>query len=109
MRRSMERTRFNLRTSAKLIEDALERGKRAEDFTGRERKFLSGKTDEGISAIVYNGYCFIVNDWEGICITMYQLPGWFGKKQTYCGKEKIRNPYKYRRFNADMSEDWQAA
>ena len=92
--RAKERAGLNERKATKMIELALERGKNANDFSSMEKRYLESKRYVGCSAIAYNNICYIVNE-NGICVTLYPLPTWFGKKKLFNGKEKIRNPKKY--------------
>lgn len=97
--RAMERCNYrNWHDAEKNIARALQNGKRAEDFTSRERKFLSNEAHNNCIALAYNGFCYIVNE-HGACVTLYSLPTWFGKKEYYDGKSKIRNIRKYSKNN----------
>ena len=101
--RSKERAhRKNLRSAEKNISLALQRGKEAEDFSSWERTFLSGKGHDSQKAIAYNQFCYIFSD-EDVCITLYRLPAWFGRKKPYHGKERIRDIKKYQRYCVDES------
>ena len=97
LQRARERTGLSLKSSARLIGNAFERGKEADHFTAAERKFLERKVKDGCRALYYNGYCFIVSA-DDYCITMYQAPEWFGKKH-YDGKDEIRKAKKYMRLS----------
>ena len=77
---------------------AFQRGKKAEDYRGREREYLLNKQDRSCIAIVYNGICFIFSK-DGVVITCYAVPGWFKKSIHYAGKEPIRDIRKYCRMN----------
>ena len=92
--RAKERAGLNERKATKMIELALERGKSASDFSSMEKSYLDSEGYDGCTAIAYNNFCYIVNE-NGICVTLYPLPAWFGKKKRFDGKEKIRNPKKY--------------
>jgi len=102
LERTQERTGFNARTSARLISNALERGKTSENFNARERDYIIGKSLNGHRAVIYNSYCFIFAA-DNFCITMYPLPIWFGKTR-YDGKNKIRNARRYTRHNSTPCE-----
>ena len=87
LQRTNERTGFNRKTSERFISNAIERGKGAEDFIDRERHYLLQAVEEDKKALVYNSYCFIVSS-SNICITMFPVPKWFGKKKNFIGKNK---------------------
>lgn len=106
MERSKERRNLkNQRSAIKNIELAIERGKRAEDFTSWEREYLYDLATDNCYAIAYDTFCYIVSD-EGCCITMYRLPAWFGKKKHFEGKERIRDYKKYCKSNAQYIESY---
>ena len=93
--RSKERLGLNERRAEKTIQLAIERGKFYDDFdSSRERKFLEQHTDSNAYAVAYNGFCYIISN-TGFCITLYELPVWFGKKKRYEGKTKIKDYKKY--------------
>lgn len=92
--RMKERLGVNARKAEKRISDAICRGTGAESFSAKERAYLTGKECRGCTAKVYDGYCYIVGE-NDVCVTLYRLPSWFGKKKHYDGKEKIRNYKKY--------------
>ena len=92
--RAKERFGINERKATKMIELALERGKTADKFTSWEKEYLEGECRDGSFAIAYNNFCFIVSK-GGVCITLYPLPAWFGKKKRFDGKERVRNAKKY--------------
>lgn len=97
--RAMER--YNLRNEKaieKNINRAYTQGKRAEDYSSWERNYLNSKTHDCMVAVVYNGFCYIFNEF-GVCVTMYDLPAWFGKKKRFDGKERIRDIRKYDKLN----------
>lgn len=85
----------NLRKSQRQVLNALERGKRAKDFrTSWERRFLELASRDACYAVAYNQCCYIFSD-KNICVTVYKLPAWFGKRKPCDGKEVIRNTKKY--------------
>jgi len=88
--RAQERTRYNGMSAIRFVENGLARGKTAEDFTQKERRYLDERPRNNCTVKVYNGYCLIVNEC-GECVTLYQLPEWFGKHRFYSHKEPIRN------------------
>ena len=105
IQRTKERTGFNMKTSERFIENAIERGKEAEFFPTRERDYLLQKEEqEGCKALVYNTYCFIIGT-DNNCITMYSVPGWFGKKKHHDGKRKIKDIKKYIRYYDLLGEE----
>ena len=104
--RAKERLGYNSKNALKQITRALERGKTAEDFTSWERNYLMGEDRDNAKAIAYDNFCYIVGD-DGKCVTMYELPAWFGKKKHFDGKERIRNAKAYSRYHSYAdSEVW---
>jgi len=99
IQRTQERANLNLHRSLRFISNAINRGKSAEAFHSIEREYLLEKESKyGCVALVYNTFCFIVND-EDTCITMYSLPTWFGKKRNlYVGKERVKDKRRYKKF-----------
>jgi hypothetical protein len=97
--RAKERIGCNEKNALKQINRALKCGKTAQQFTSKERSYLEEKCNEGTYAIAYNNYCYIVST-TGICVTVFALPAWFGKKKHYDGKEQIRNAKTYSRYNS---------
>ena len=94
IQRANERTRYNGKTAIRFIENGIERGKTAEDFTQDERVFLANCGYDNCTAKAYNGYCLIVSE-AGVCVTLYPLPEWFGKKRHYDGKTRVRKAKRY--------------
>ena len=92
--RANERTRFNGKTAVRFIENGIARGRTAEEFSRDESRYLVKLARGNCIAKAYNGYCLIISD-SGICVTVYKLPEWFGKKRYYDGKKRIRNVKKY--------------
>ena len=92
--RANERTRYNGRAAVRFIENGIERGKTAECYKHDERKYLESIAYDNCIAKAYNGFCLIVTN-DGVCVTIYSLPEWFGKKRYYLGKERIRNAKHY--------------
>lgn len=102
--RSKERCKIrNTNSAEKNISRAIERGKRAEDFTSWERAYLSIEAYNNCTAIAYNNFCYIINEY-GACVTIHALPSWFGKKKHFDGKERIRNYKKYCKNNLSYME-----
>ena len=92
----------NKKSAVKNIYLAKQRGKRAEDCTSWESDFLSTEAYDDSTAIAYDGYCYIFKD--DVCLTMYELPSWFGKKKHFNGKERIRDYKKYCKNNSSYLE-----
>ena len=86
IQRANERTRYNGNAAVRFVEKGIERGKTAEDFKQDERQYLA--------SVPYNGFCLIISE-DGVCVTLYPLPEWFGKKRHYDGKVRIRNAKRY--------------
>lgn len=99
--RAKERLGYNAKNALKQINRALDRGKSAEDFTSWERDYLRNECADraDAKAIAYNNFCYIVGD-DGKCVTMYELPAWFGKKKHFDGKERIRKAKAYTRYHS---------
>lgn len=93
----------NSEEMARYITSAVTKGKPAEEYTSAERKYLEkvSQKESNRKAVTYDGKCFIFTADKTICITMFPLPAWFGKKKHYDGKTKIRHPYRYIRYNTD--------
>lgn len=98
IKRAKERMGINRKSAHRQIKLAFERGKCAEDFVSWERSYLENQGCENCVAVAYNNYCYII-DSQGNCVTLYPLPAWFGKKKRYDGKERVRNPKVYAKFN----------
>lgn len=92
--RAKERTGLSERKTTRMIGQAWEKGKRAREFSSMEKSYLEQKEFGGHTAVAYNNYCYIFCE-EGFCITLFPLPGWFGKKKRFDGKERIRDLHKY--------------
>lgn len=88
----------NIRSAEKNISLAVQRGKRAEDCSSWERNFLAATSRDDCTAVAYNNFCYIFSS-DDVCITLYPLPAWFGKKKRFDGKERIRNYKRYCRNN----------
>ena len=99
----LERTieRCNMKTSAALksIERAIRFGGRADNYKSWERNYLRSESHDGCTAIAYNNFCYIISN-EGRCVTVHELPSWFGVKKHFNGKERIRNYRKYCKTNS---------
>ena len=101
--RANERTRFNGKTAIRFIENGIERGKTADEFTQKESKYLASLARDNCVAKVYNGFCLIVSE-LGVCVTIYKLPEWFGKKRYYDGKKRVRNVKNYTTFRMNTCD-----
>ena len=93
----------NVRSAEKNVTLAIQRGKRAQDCASWERSYLQKEGYNNCNAIAYNNFCYIVNA-ENVCVTIYPLPTWFGKKKHFNGKERIRNYKQYCKSNRDFCE-----
>ena len=94
IKRANERTRFNGKAAVRFIENGIARGKTAKDYKQNERDYLSSIPHDDCIAKAYNGFCLIISK-DGVCITLYPLPEWFGKKRHYDGKVRVRNAKRY--------------
>jgi len=95
IQRVKQRTNIERGSEERFIKNAIARGRGAETFNGIERDYLKSYEIGGdCYAVAYNSYCFIFNE-NDICITMYPLPAWFGKKKLFNGKTKIRSIRKF--------------
>ena len=100
--RAKERAGMNKAQAVRFTNLAYERGKTADMMPRREREYMEKKESvAGCRTIYYNDYFFIFSP-DGICITLYESPAWFCKKNHYDGKEKIRDVKKYMRYNVAM-------
>lgn len=97
--RAKERAGMKYGEAVRFTDLAIRNGQRAEDLPVKERKYMQKKEiDSSITAVLYNGYIFILND-EDVCITLFKAPSWFLKKEHYDGKKKVRDVKKYLRYN----------
>ena len=94
IQRANERTRYSGRAAERFIQNGITRGKAAEDFSQNESAYLTGLARDNCVAKAYNGYCLIISE-RGDCVTLYELPEWFGRKRLYDSKTRIRNPKRY--------------
>lgn len=94
IQRANERTRYSGKSAERFIRNGIVRGKAAEDFSQQESTYLAGLARDNCVAKAYNGYCLIISE-RGDCVTLYELPEWFGKKRHYDSKALIRNPKRY--------------
>ena len=91
--RTSQRAGLNKKSAIRMIENARIKGLSSSCFGGDEKEYLQKKKPEGGRSVVYAGYCFIFND-NDLCITMFSVPIWFGKRR-YAGKKRLKNPRKY--------------
>ena len=98
--RAKERLGFNRKYAAGLLERALVRGQIAADFKQKtEKAWMERQAGNGYKAVAYNGCCLIVSP-DNVCVTVYPLPKWFGKKKRYDEKnEEIRHFSRYQRMS----------
>ncbi len=101
-RRARERLGLKAKSAERETVKAFTDGLTAEDLTSRERDYLVRKGLHGCSPRVYNGSCYIFSE-NMVCVTVYKLPAWFGKRQFFDGKTKIRNPKNYYRHYGVMA------
>lgn len=99
LKRAKERAGLNEKAAEKQIARAMRDGKCADAFSSWERSYLEKEAYGDCVAVAYSGFCYIVNS-DGLCVTMYPLPVWFGKKKQFDGKERIRNPKTYAKFHS---------
>lgn len=65
----------NSNASRRMVQLAFERGQRAEDIRRAAlRNYIAARNERGAEAVAYNGYCFLFNPQNGVCITVYPLP-----------------------------------
>ena len=70
-----------------------------------EKTWLSNHAKGGARAVAYNGSCVIISD-TNVCVTMYELPSWFGKRKVYDSENhRVRNAVKFARMNVHYSEE----
>ena len=93
----------NSRSAEKNITRAFQRGKHATDCTSWEKAFLMKECHNDCTAIAYNGFCYVFNS-NNVCVTLYPLPSWFGKKKHFHGKKRIRKFKKYCKVNTPYNE-----
>ena len=100
--RAHERLGLNREEAERTITRAYAEGMGAEEFNSREKKYLEQKGANGAQVKVYNGCCYVFSE-NAVCITVFQVPLWFGKRQFFDGKTKIRNPKNYYRHYGVMA------
>ena len=96
MIRAEKRANMGRTGAQKMIDRARENGKTPDQLSSDERNYLRSKESDGCRAVFNEGYCFIFSE-EGICITLFRVPKWFGSKSRFDGKVRVRNPKKYYR------------
>lgn len=89
IKRAKERIGLNKKKAARQIDLAFNRGRRAADFKRtRDIAYLEKKSYvPGTEAVTYNGYCYIFDKENQVCITVFSLPRWFDKKWKASRKE----------------------
>lgn len=96
--------------------EAFYNGKGIKDFAQKKQRAYLKRVQQkniGKTIRVLGDYLYIFgNDHQ--CITVWQLPDYFAKKNVYAGKILLRNPAKYMRNyhayqDADCTLDWSAA
>ena len=100
--RAKERFGLNREKARKIIERGMERGTSTSNLKSpHQKEWLERRSQYGCHALAYNGMCLIASNEEENCITVYELPGWFTKKnQTRYDKhnKRIRNRVKYQKM-----------
>lgn len=101
LKRAKERFGFNRKYAASVIENGIQRGRAACSFRpGAEKEWLECRSQRGFEALAYNGLCIIVSP-EGNCVTVYELPRWFGKKVRFDHhNRRIRNCIRYQKMSS---------
>ena len=94
--RAKERLGLKAEAAEREIRRAYLNGLDSADFSPREKEYLCSKELFGATVKVYKGSCYLFSE-DGTCITIYKVPAWFGRKQFFDGKTKIRNPRDYYR------------
>ena len=94
--RAKKRLGLKAEAAKREMKRAFTDGLDASEFDSKEKEYLIGKEVSGAAVKVYRGSCYIFSE-EGTCITVYKVPAWFGKRQFFDGKKKIRNPKDYYR------------
>ena len=94
--RAKERLGLKAEAAERAIRRAYAEGLDAAEFCAREKEYLISKEIYGAEVRFYRGSCYIFSQ-DGSCITVYKVPSWFGRKQFFDGKKKIRNPKDYYR------------
>ncbi len=95
-RHGIERTRErrHLKKDRRVMKDlrlAIQRGRSAEDFSGLEKSYLANAAKGNSYALAYNGFCYIIGGDDNRCVTMFALPGWFGKRKKIIHTKETRN------------------
>lgn len=90
--RSKERVGLNRKRAGRQIELAYQRGKRATDYSrSKDREFLERKScKDHTEAVAYNGYCYIFDTNNKVCITVFPLPSKFDKKINKASRKERR-------------------
>lgn len=96
----------NYKAAERDISLAIQRGKHAEQYAPWERTYLSAEAYDNCTAIAYNNFCYIINEF-GMCVTVYNLPAWFGQKKHFAGKERICDYKKYCKANRFYRDEYE--
>lgn len=90
--RSKERIGLNAKRAERQIELAYKRGKRAADYSrSKDREYLERKSrNNHTEAVAYNGYCYIFDLNNKVCITVFPLPNKFDKKTNKSSRRERR-------------------
>lgn len=88
LKRAKQRMGLNEKKALRVIDNARKRGiKSSECHWSSDRHFLERKSGEDVCAIAYNGFCFIMERENLCCITVIELPKYFGRKKMYYRKK----------------------
>ena len=101
--RTKERAKLNEDAAKRMIVRAKEYGIPADEFHSEERRYLERMEEGEKKVIYYSGYVFVLTS-DSICITMFPVPQWFGKRNRFSGKTAIRNVKKYTKMRGNDYE-----
>ena len=97
LKRAEERANLNPCQSEKLFEEAYLYGKTADSFRNiKINNYMVRRHRNDAQVKYYNGKIFIFSS-DGICITVFDSPGYFNKK--YYHKTVVRDTMKFLRMN----------
>lgn len=96
--RSKQRGGLSRKKASRMMELARTRGITYEECGwSMDKQYLQNHTTVDAVAVAYNGFCFILKRENGKCITMFELPRWFGHKKRMFRQEDRSKPYLYMR------------
>ena len=93
--RAKERVGLSEEKARKTIDEAFRKGKRSNEYSAKQRKYLNNIERNGCIPIIYKNFCFIFSEEGSRCITVYPIPHWFNEKTFFYNKNRIRNPKRY--------------